>query len=390
MSDRHKFLILYFYIFPALAFPPAPSKSQSPAQAQRQEKHSLPRTHAESSTGAGRRLQAQNRYGAPSGESPAPSPSFPVNKSKKRIIFLEKGESRILPAPSSEAIWLNKGGIVSVHDIGHAIRLRAKKEGEALLNTGGARSYRIYVLNEENKKHVMSLKELLSHRMGLKIQVVSGQIQIHGRLYRLKDFADLAQWAREHDLNYSFAVTVPLSLRPLLRSYIQSAMSQTGPPSLNIPPPGALKDYEKSSKNLHNIPCSRTVREKTERIFSSHIPEKDCGPANQPFTLLWKKPLTALLPDNASFEFHRKKFRKMGIAAKKDTTLLPSPPLVKIKVLLAESAANRSFQTHIGWDKSHADKTRSSMAPHSNNIVTRILTGDLLKSLLSDFKAMED
>ncbi len=243
-------------------------------------------------------------------------------KDEKQTLILEKGESLSLPSPSFEKIWLSKGGIISVQDAGSSLNIQARKEGEVLLNLG-SRLYLIQVLSTEKKKNLIAINEFLSNRMGLKARLVKDQIRIQGQLYRTKDFIDLAKMAETLNLNYIFEAEVEPTLRPKLQKYIH--------------------------KNITDLPS---------------------------LVFLWQKPLTALVPNDPSLiNFYKTKLKHFGIAVKTDPSLLPSPPLIKLKILLVESSANHSFQSHINWGE---------------KVINRLLDGSLFKQILSEFKAMED
>ena len=245
-----------------------------------------------------------------------------ISIKNKQILILEKGESMKLLSPAFEKIWLSKGGVISVQDTGSFLNIQARQTGEVLLNLG-SRLYLVQVLNAEKKKDLIAVNEFLSNRMGLKARFVKDQIRIQGQLYRIKDFIDLSNTAQALSLNYLFEAEVVPSLRPELNAYIHKKIT-------NLPPP----------------------------------------------VLLWQKPLTALIPDDKSLtNLYHIKLKNFGIAIKNDPSLLPSPPLIKLKILLVESSANHSFQTHIDWGE---------------KVINRLLDGSLFKQMLSDFKAMED
>ena len=253
-----------------------------------------------------------------------PNNNFLKNQNKqkrKKIIILEKGESFHISSPYFEKIWLSKAGVVSVQDKGSSVNIQARQEGEVLLNLG-SRLYLIQVLNEEKKKNLTSINEFLSQRMGLQARLIKNQIHIQGELHRVKDFKDLSDLAQTLNINYLFEAKIAPSLRPKLQTYIQK---------------------------------------KGADDFSS-------------FIFLWQKPLTVLVP-NSQLGFYQVLFKKFGITVKKDPSLLPISPLIKLRVLLVESSVNHSFQTHIDWGE---------------KIINRILDGRLFKELLSDFKAMEN
>ena len=245
----------------------------------------------------------------------------------KQTLLLEKGENIRLPSPASEKIWLSKGGVVSVQDIGASLNIQARQNGEVLLNLG-SRLYLIQVLSEENKKNLLIVNEFLSNRMGLKVRFVKDQIRIYGRLYRVKDFIDFSQVAQALNLNYIFEAKVEPQLHQQLQTYIQKKIT--------------------TDKNV---------------IFP-------------PLVLSWTKPLTALIPNDKSLaDFYQTKLKSFGIAIKNDPSLLPSPPLIELKVLLVQSSVNHSFQTHINWGE---------------KVINRLLDGSLFKQIFSEFKAMEN
>ena len=245
-------------------------------------------------------------------------------KKPRQTLFMEKGESLSLLSPAFERVWLSQAGVVSVQDTSQGILLQAKKEGEVLLNIG-SRLYVIQVLNQETKKHMLTLKEFFSHRMGLKANFTQGHIRVQGRLLRVKDFQDLTQIAQDHKIPYLFSADVDKNLRPQVEHHI----------------------LEQIKNPLFTAPL-----------------------------LSWQKPLTAFLPDNASLiDFYTPKLKPFGLVLKKDPSILSSPPLINLKILLIESKANHAFQTHINW---------------GDKVISRLLSGDIFKNFISEFKAMEN
>ena len=253
---------------------------------------------------------------------------WPLAKAKeshqRQTILMEKGESLQINSPPFERVWLSGAGVVSVQDTGQGLKLKAKKEGEVLLNIGH-RLYQVQVLSKANKKHLLTLQEFFSHRMGLKARFLKDHIYVQGHLLRVQDFKDLSKIAQAQKIPYRFSAEVRASLRPQIENYI-------------------LKQVQNP-------------------LFPDPI-------------LSWQEPLTAFLPDDpAIMDFYQTKLAPFGLVLKKDPAFLPSPPLIKLKILLVESGTNHSFQTHINW---------------GDKVINRLLSGKLFKDILSEFKAMEN
>ena len=242
---------------------------------------------------------------------------------KKQIILMEKGESKVLFSPLSETVWLSRPGIVSIRETGAShINLQAKQEGEVLLNIG-TRLYLIQVLSREKKQQLTVINDFLNNRMGLTSGLVEDQIHIQGTLYRVKDFIDLSQISQEQNIPYLFKAKAPADLRPALQEYIYRQIS-------GLPQP----------------------------------------------LLLWEKPLTILVPEDKSLKSqYQAQLKHLGVAVRTDPSLLPTPPLVKLKVLLMETNGDHSFQTHIDYGE---------------NTITQLLDGSLFKQMFSTFKTMEN
>ena len=253
-----------------------------------------------------------------------PATSVEAKETNRQSLLLEPGESLYLNSPSFERVWLSQAGVISVKDTSQGLLLQAKKEGEVLLNIG-SRFYLVQVLNATTKKHILTLKELFAHRMGLRAYLIKDQIRVQGQLFRVTDFKDLSKIAQEQKISYLFEAEVDQNLRPQVENYILD-----------------------QAKNP---------------LFTSPI-------------LSWQKPLTAFLPDDPTLmEFYKTHLKPFGLVLKTDPKLLPSPPLIKLKVLLVESGSNHSFQTHIDW---------------GDTVINRLLSGDLFKDMISQFKAMEN
>lgn len=247
-------------------------------------------------------------------------PSTQKEEKNKQVLILETGESRTLSSLPFEKIWLSQAGIISIHDTGGTtLHIQARKEGEVLLNIG-FRLYTVQVLNTEKKKALLAFNEMLSYRMGLKTHFEKNQIRIKGQLYRLKDFIDLHETAQKFNIDYLFEAEVHPSIRPSLKKYIK-----------------------KKTKINTNI--------------------------------LWKKPLTALIPENIP-DFYQTQLKQIGLLTQKDPSLiLSSLPLIELKILLVESSANLSFQSHIDW---------------GGNPLHQILDRSVFKQILSSFQTMEN
>ena len=253
----------------------------------------------------------------------------PHENQERKLILLQVGESLNIRSPAFERVWLSRGGVVSVQDRGALLNIQARKEGELLLNAGN-RLYFIQVLSNEKKLKLEAVNSFLSHRMGLKAHFVKDKIHVQGQLYRAQDFIDFSEKARNWDLSWLFFAKVPPALQKKLNAYIK---------------------YEISSKEANSHPLS-------------------------PPTFVWQQPLVALVPSSDSKNpLYQARLKRFGAQIKKDPLLLPSPSLIKLTILIVESSADHSLQTHIDFGEKS---------------LSRLLDGTIFTNLLSTFKSMEN
>ncbi len=249
----------------------------------------------------------------------------PAEAEDRQLILLQPGDLVNIPSPALERVWLSRGGIISVQDKGAVLGIQARKTGEVLLNVG-SRLYLVQVLSGEKKLKLKAVNEFLSGRMGLKARFIKDKIHIQGRLYRAQDFIDFSEKARDWDLDWLFSAEVPPFLQKKLNAYIKQEITSMG-------------------ENNHLSPP----------------------------TLLWQQPLTALVPssDNKNL-LYQARLKRFGVTIKKDPLLLSSPPLIRLTILMVESSADHSLQTHIDFEP-----------------LSRLLDGKIFANLLSSFKSLE-
>ena len=250
-------------------------------------------------------------------------------KPSNKTLILTTGESIKIPSPSFENIRVSQAGIVSVQDFGSSLHVYAKKEGAVLINLG-PRLYKIHVVKKEQKQNILILNELLSNRMGLKTHFENKQIHVKGKLHRTKDFIDLSQTAHKHHIPWLFSADTNPALQKKLNQYIQTQLQKT---------------------------------------FAR---------ANLPLPVLsWQKPLTAFVPNEKNLaRLYKKQTQYLGIEIQTDPSLLPSPPQIKLKILMVESSSDHSFQTHIDWGE--------------ESTLTRLLNKNTFINIINEFKSMEN
>ncbi len=263
-----------------------------------------------------------------------PLKSFSVldpRPSSENTLVLSVGESVRVKTKPFESTYLSQSGLISLRDEGFALVLQARKQGQALLRVG-KKVYKIQVVPFHIKDHFQKIKNFLKTKKGLKASLDSSVIFVTGRLHRIRDYKDLAEFSKIHKLVYQFEAYVQPHQQAPLTSYIKNQMQPLLPPSM--------------------------------------------------YHILWNPSLQALLPSSHLLnETVETLLANHGLKVVKDRTFLPRPPLVELKLVLVETSLNTSLKINVPLNPGSEEG--------EGHFITRILDKSFFQKWLKEFKSLE-
>lgn len=220
-------------------------------------------------------------------------------------LVLPLGETKIFSIAGSPNIWIQDKEILRAEGVGSRLQIKGAKEGRTTLKIA-SETYLVQVIHPLKTTSIESLSKEISRFVGLKAQFLEGDLHMTGRLYRLKDWIQISQFARKNSLNYQMRAEIAQELQAETQEYFKSLIS-----AARLPP--------------------QTV------IFEPH-PE---------------------IRTNAS-EFNLKKYQKIfapfGVTVVRDENGLDIAPTIKVEITVAEIKRDFSQKYGLRWPSGYSAK----------------------------------
>lgn len=213
-------------------------------------------------------------------------------------IYLALSETRDIPAQTKDQVRISQRGVITAVDLGHKIRILAKKVGQSRLIVG-ARQYEINVVEQLGTAFQKDFQSLLNKKMGLVLLKNSHPITIQGQLYRFQDWLDIVNLSKK--LNSKIKVQFELAPEAQKEAidYFKSLLLEKGWP---------LPNFQFQSALI--VQFSNASAENKDKY--SHF------------------------------------FNEYGLATEFSDSVLKIEPLIKVQILILE--VSRHFQQKIGID----------------------------------------
>ncbi len=206
------------------------------------------------------------------------------------ITLISLGEKRKLPLSPDRVVHIGNKKLLSLSTYGNDLHLLGKKEGQTFL-TLGSKNYKIIVLKENTKKHLLLLDKIIKKTWGLNWTLSKeNMIQITGQLNRMYDWVQIAKLSKAYNIKYEFTAQLGESLEPVVLAFFKSL----------------LKDHI--------------------------IPE-----------IQWTKLPIALIPKKAQISLYEKKLAPFGLKIQQDEKWFSKPPFIEIEIALIETTSSSSL-----------------------------------------------
>lgn len=218
-------------------------------------------------------------------------------------LIIPLGGSHKIPIKGLPAVWIENREVLRAEGIGNAVILKGTKGGTSLLRIGGD-LYQVQVLHPTKTESFTELKNELSDIVGLKAHFSGGDLVISGRLYRLKDWLHLADFARSKTISFRLQAEIASDLQKEARLYFQELLEKS-----RLPP--------------------QTL------IFSTDIEVR-------------------VNTNKETFKKYQQTLSPFGITVLGDEQSLDIAPTVKVEITVAEVKRNISLKYGLRWPSSYS------------------------------------
>lgn len=227
-------------------------------------------------------------------------------------IYLTHGGQKNIFFDAGQTIRIKGPKIFQIENRGHFIQITGLQKGSASI-TVGARTYQIYVVDKSQVHFLKALQSKLKNFLGLEAELVSGDIVIQGHLYRLIDWQEIFNLAREFNSHYFMRAQIEPEIETTARVWIKQFIFKKG-----LPEPGL---------NFENDVVAYIAED--QRKWSDH----------------WDQILGPL-----------------GVARKYEKAQVVIEPLIRVRIVVAE--VNKKLQSQMGIE--WPDMISATLAPKFN------------------------
>ncbi len=156
-----------------------------------------------------------------------------------QLILMYPGEQKILSSPQDEKLTLSQPHIVKIEEYENHIVLKARKKGELFLEQKNKTSV-IKVLNINEKSHWEKWIQQVEEIPWLDWSY-SNQLNLHGKLYRFKDWEKISMLSQMYRIPYEAYITVSSEVKREALTYFSQKkthfrMEWSRPITVFIPP----------------------------------------------------------------------------------------------------------------------------------------------------------
>ena len=205
-------------------------------------------------------------------------------------VLLSLGEKRNIPLSPDRVVHIGNKNLLSLSPLENQLHLLGKKEGQTFL-TLGSKIYKVIIVKEDTKKHLLLLDQIIKQSWGLHWSLSKNNIiQIAGHLNRMYDWVQIAKLSKSYNIQYEFIAQPGESLEPVILAFFKNL----------------FKGYE--------------------------VPE-----------IQWLKLPLALVPKKANINFYEKKAAPFGLKIQKDEKWFSQSSFVELEIALIETNSSSSL-----------------------------------------------
>lgn len=219
---------------------------------------------------------------------------FP-SKAEKTLI-LSPGERFFLDRPANQTLRIGDKSLIAAEPIAGKLSLLARKKGQTRL-ISGARSYRLYILDQDLKTKAVHLEGLFKEFKGLSWSLSPDQkFEIKGELHRFADWLSIKQAFEKFRFEYEFKARMDEELKKISSYYLKQQIKK-------------------------------------------------------PFEILWEELPFIAVPEGSPLSGYQKALSAFGLKAREGKSWFFKAPLLEIEFAVVESLSSSSFFSGGGLNK---------------------------------------
>lgn len=220
-------------------------------------------------------------------------------------MVLSLGETKTLFISGSSTVWVEKKETLKAEGAGNRLTVRGVREGVTFLKVG-TQTYKVQVLHPQKTNIFQSFNKLISSLVGLETEMAEGEIVVKGRLYRLKDWLKISEFAKKHSINFKMQINTSEELKNEMQNHFN------------------------------------------EILKGAHLPSQ---------SLVFEPKLEVRI--NTS-ELNTQRFKSIlgpfGISIQRDENSLEIEPTIRVEITVAEIKRNLSLKYGLRWPSSYSAK----------------------------------
>lgn len=146
---------------------------------------------------------------------------------------LKIGETRRLPLPASNSVWIQNKKILNVKSLSGVLLVTGSGEGTTNLQVG-EKTYRVQVIQPAKKTLLKKFEKEVKSMLGLRAQIHTHQVTVTGKLYRWEDWVKLAKISSDLGVSYVMSAQIPEALKQRVQDHWQQEFTQLGLPAVPV------------------------------------------------------------------------------------------------------------------------------------------------------------
>lgn len=227
-------------------------------------------------------------------------------------IYLTNGGRQNIFFDAGQTIRVKGPKIFQIENRGNSVQLTGLQKGSATI-TIGSQTYKVFIVDKSQVNFLKALQSKLKNFLGLEATMVDGDIVLQGHLYRLSDWQEIFNLAKEFNSSYFMRAQIEPDVEASARQWIKQAIVKK-----NLPEPNISFENETTAYIADD-----------QQKWSDH----------------WDQTLGPL-----------------GVARKYEKSQIVIEPLIRVKIVVAEINKKLQSQMGIEWP----DMISASLAPKFN------------------------
>jgi pilus assembly protein CpaC len=277
---------------------------------------------------------------------------------QEKDLIIRLGDSQDIAYRGQGGVWIQDGKIVKASPSGRGIQLKGLKEGRTSVRLG-SRSFQVQVVHPMKLASFSSLKAVVDKVVGLKLDVLDGDLVVTGRLYQFKNWQALAEQIESEGITYQMRAEMSDTLKTEAARYFRGRLEQAKLPpqtlifdgSPEIRAAGSEAFFKKYIKILSPFGISVVRDEQSLDIAPTVKVQITVAEVRRSFSekygLKWPSSYTATLVPDGSWQGQDMEFNATALESQGQGKILASPNIICRSGKEAEFLAGGEFPVKV-------------------------------------------